>query len=71
LLYPEEVWRRFLSAVPRERVLFGSDYPLNVYPRIDAVPNMTRLIAEVHRAGLTADELPAVMRDNAARLLKR
>ncbi len=69
LLYPENIWRRFLNAVPKERVLFGSDYPLNVYPRIDAAPNMTRLVAEAHRAGLTADELPAVMHGNAARII--
>jgi uncharacterized protein len=70
LLYGEEVWRRFLDVVPKERVLFGSDYPLNVYPRIDARPDLARLVAEVHRAGLTADELEAVVRANAARIIR-
>jgi len=70
LLYAEDIWRRFLSAVPKERVLFGSDYPLNVYPRIDAQPDMARMVAEVHRAGLTADELHAVVRANATRLIR-
>lgn len=69
LLYGEDIWRRFLATVPPERVLFGSDYPLNVYPRIDATPNMARLVAEVHRDGLTADQLPAVVRDNATRII--
>ncbi len=71
LLCDEGIWRRFLAVVPKERVLFGSDFPLNVYPRIDAEPNMTRLVAEAHRAGLTAEDLPAVLHDNAARLIFR
>ena len=70
LLYGEDIWRRFLSVVPKERVMFGSDYPLNVYPRIDAQPDMARMVAEVHRAGLTADELHAVVRANATRVIR-
>lgn len=69
LLYGEDVWRRFLDVVPAERVLFGSDFPLNVYPRIDEAPNFARLIAEAHRAGTRAPELGGVMGANAARLL--
>jgi len=69
LLYTEDVWRRFLAVVPVERVLFGSDYPLNAYPRIDAAPNLARLVAEVHRATANADQLEAVVRDNAARII--
>jgi predicted TIM-barrel fold metal-dependent hydrolase len=64
LLYGESIWREFLAAVPANRVLFGSDFPLNLYPKIDAEPNMTRLIAEVHRSGLGADQLAGLLRDN-------
>jgi len=71
LLYDEGIWRRFLALVPPERVLFGSDYPLNVYPRLDAQPAMARLVAELHRSGLTADQLRAVAGRNMVRLLKR
>ena len=69
LLYDEKIWRTFLAAVPKERVLFGSDFPLNLYPRIDAEPNLTRLIAELHRSGLSAEELAAIAGANARRLL--
>lgn len=69
LLYGPDVWRRFLDVVPAERVLFGSDFPLNVYPRIDAAPNFSRLIAEAHRAGATAVELAEIMGGSARRLL--
>jgi predicted TIM-barrel fold metal-dependent hydrolase len=69
LLYPQTFWREFCARVPAERVLFGSDYPLNLYPSIDAQPNMTRLVAEVHRSELPAAALRAIVSENARRLL--
>jgi len=30
LLYPQSIWRKFCAKVAPERVLFGSDYPLNL-----------------------------------------
>jgi uncharacterized protein len=66
LLYDATVWRRFLDAVGADKVLFGSDYPLNVYPRIDAAPAMIRLIHEAHAAAVP----DSVLRGNAARLLQ-
>lgn len=70
LLYAQSFWREFVTKVGAERVLFGSDFPLNLYPAIDAEPNMTRLVAEVHRSELTALQLKTVLADNARRLLK-
>lgn len=66
LLYDAGVWARFLASVPRERVLFGSDFPLNLYPKLDAQPNMTRLVAEAQAANAGAE----VVRANARRLLR-
>uniref|UniRef100_UPI0040491357 amidohydrolase family protein n=1 Tax=Cephaloticoccus sp. TaxID=1985742 RepID=UPI0040491357 len=70
LLYPETIWSEFFAKVSSDRVLYGSDYPLNLYPTIDAEPNMTRLISEAHRSGLSASRLKAVVDDNAKRLFK-
>ena len=67
LMYGADIWSRFLAAVPAERVLFGSDFPLNLYPKFDAEPTMTRFIGEAKAGG--AGE--AVLRGNAARLFKR
>ncbi|HWA85770.1 MAG TPA: amidohydrolase family protein [Opitutus sp.] len=66
LVYDDSIWRRFLAAVPERRVLFGSDYPLNLYPKTDATTSMRRFIAEAKAAGVP----PAVLRENAARLLR-
>lgn len=64
LLYGPDVWTTFLAAAPAERVLFGSDHPLNLYPKIDAGPAMTRFIAEARAGGAGA----AVLGGNAARV---
>ncbi|MCF7689022.1 MAG: amidohydrolase family protein [Cephaloticoccus sp.] len=69
LLYPQAIWRGFCAKVPPERVLFGSDYPLNLYPGIDSGPNMSRLVAEIHRSELAAADLKLVVGANAAKLL--
>jgi predicted TIM-barrel fold metal-dependent hydrolase len=64
LLYDPGIWRRFCTVVPRERVLFGSDYPLNLYPRVSVAAEMQQFVAEAQAGGATAD----VLHDNAARL---
>lgn len=66
LLYDATVWRRFFEAVSADKVLFGSDYPLNVYPRLDATPAMIRLIHEARAAKIPG----GVWRENAVRLLR-
>ena len=65
LLYDETVWRRFIDTVGASRVLFGSDYPLNLYPRTDTEPMMTTLITEARKMGVSEE----VLGENAARLL--
>ncbi len=70
LLYGQDIWKKFCALVPTDRVLLGSDYPLNVYPGIDTEPNFARLVAEVHRSELAAESLRAIVSDNAQRLLR-
>jgi predicted TIM-barrel fold metal-dependent hydrolase len=65
LTYDATVWPRMLAAVPADRVVFGSDYPLNLYPKLDDQPTFSRFVAEA-RAAAAPD---AVLYANAARLL--
>ena len=65
LIYDATIWRQFLEVVPTERVLFGSDYPLNLYPKLDAEPSLSRLVAEAKTNGADA----ALLGGNATRLL--
>lgn len=66
LLYGADIWSRALPVLGAERVLFGSDFPLNLYPRQDEKPSLVRLVAEAREAGAG----PAVFAANARRLLR-
>ena len=65
LLYGPDVWRRAEAAVGAERILFGSDYPLRLYPKTEAGSGLGGLLAEARQAGMAG----AVLGDNAAGLL--
>lgn len=66
LLYDATVWQRTIPALGVDRVLFGSDFPLNLYPRLDGEAGMARFVAEAKAAG--ADD--AVMAGNAEKWLR-
>ena len=61
LLYGSDVWAK----APPGRVLFGSDYPLVLYPKTGTAPEFLSLVQEAQQAG--ADE--ALLGGNAAGLL--
>ena len=66
LIYDSGIWPRALPLIGADRVLFGSDFPLNLYPKQDASPNMARFIAEARSGGADA----SVLGGNVARLLR-
>lgn len=61
LLYEAGVWTKVLPA----RVLFGSDYPLVLYPKTETAPGFGGLLNEARQAGAN----DAMLGDNAAGLL--
>jgi predicted TIM-barrel fold metal-dependent hydrolase len=70
LLYAPSIWCRFVKAVGDNRVIFGSDYPLNTYPSIDSTPGIARLLSEARASGLGETHLDHLLRTNASRLLR-
>jgi hypothetical protein len=66
LLYSAGVWSELPGQLGPDRVLFGSDYPLNLYPKLDDAPQLGRFVAEAQAGGAGA----AVLGGNAARLLR-
>ena len=44
LLYSDAIWKVMIEAVGPERILFGSDFPLNLYPSKDDQVKMGRFI---------------------------
>ncbi len=71
LLYGAEIWQEFIRAVGPDRVLFGSDFPLNLYPRLEPEAELVRLVDEARSARLSAGVLEAVFHGNAERVLSR
>lgn len=68
LLYAADAWSRALAAVGPERLLFGSDYPLRLFPRSEAGSGLARFVEEA-RSALEPEVRTRVLRDNAASLL--
>lgn len=69
LVHDGRIWRAVLDAVPAEKVMFGSDYPLVLYPRTESEPGWRGILAEIDRAGLSDVEKARLLAENAARLL--
>jgi hypothetical protein len=66
LLYDSGVWERALSVFGCKRVLFGSDFPLNLYPKLDEMPGWVRFLDEAKRGGADDD----VLGGNAERVFR-
>ena len=70
LLYDTAIFRRVIDIVGTDKLLFGSDYPLRLYPRSQKEAEFQRYIEEIQAsAGLSEAHLQAVFSDNARRVL--
>jgi predicted TIM-barrel fold metal-dependent hydrolase len=69
LLYDSSVFRRALDLVGADRIIFGSDYPLILYPREGRKPGFLRFLGEIAGAALTDGEREAILGANIRRLL--
>ncbi len=70
LLYAPPVYKSVADIVGPEKILFGSDYPLLIYPGQTRTPGFAGLLAEIRNSGLTEDELALMLGGNSRRLLK-
>lgn len=70
LLFPTEaIFRTALGCVDHRKLLYGSDYPLLIYPRRQTEPDFRPFIAAIDALGLAPDIYDDIMGHNAARLL--
>ncbi len=69
LLYAPTVFGEGVTACGADRVLWGTDYPLDLYPRDEALETMAGFLAEV-RATLPVAIAKNVLGGNAVRLLR-
>jgi len=69
LLYDPGVFCQAVDRVGAAQIIYGSDYPLMLYPREARVPNFNRFLGEIAASGLTPDERTAILGSNIRRLL--
>jgi len=70
LLFSTDPFREAIEAVGADRILFGSDYPLRVYPRVQKQADMGRFLEKIRsEAGLTPLESEAILGGNWLRLM--
>ena len=69
LLYDPGAFRRAVDRVGAGKILYGSDYPLILYPGDSRRPGFGRFLDEIGRAGLDAGERAAILGANIRRLL--
>jgi len=70
LLYDASIYRELMDAVGAARVLYGSDHPLDLYPKRGLAPQVGAMVMEVRAANLSEAELRAVLGQNAVNLLR-
>ncbi len=69
LLYSSQIFRTVVDLVGGDKVLFGSDFPLILYPKRQTAPDYAPFLAEVRAVGLPAETLAQVLGGNAQRVL--
>jgi len=70
LLYDHSIVRRMIEIVGAEKIIFGSDYPLRVYPRAQQKADFTTFLSSINKeAGLSIEEHTAIFHKNIRKLL--
>lgn len=69
LLYNSRIWQLAAQVVSPHKLLFGSDYPLRLYPSKDKKANFISLINEVKSSGLSENDLTRLFAENLQSLL--
>ncbi len=68
LLYESRVWQTVCNITGPDKILFGSDYPLILYPKKRDRPDFACLIEEAQQSGLSGAALGKILSANARRI---
>ena len=71
LLYSPKIFRTVIDIVGADKVLFGSDFPLILYPRSQTEPDFIPFLNEMRKLGLSVEEWAKVMGGNAQRIFNQ
>ena len=69
LLYAPTVYKLMVEVVGPQKILYGSDYPLLIYPRRTRQPEFLNLLAEIRASGLKEGDLALILGENMRQLL--
>jgi predicted TIM-barrel fold metal-dependent hydrolase len=70
LLYQPSIFRHMIEIIGVEKILFGSDFPLRLYPRSQKTADYNTFVTKIeNEANLSPDEYTAIMQQNMLRLL--
>lgn len=69
LLYDKRIWKSMVEVVGAGKILFGSDYPLQLYPKNQYEPNFSSYLDELDEADLEEHEREAIASGNICTLL--
>ena len=70
LLYNMSIFRRMIEIVGAGKILFGSDYPLRLYPRSQQKPDLKTFLNLIDKEiGLNAEESSFILCQNLKKLL--
>jgi len=69
LLYDNDVMKLALQFLPPDRILYGSDYPLKLYPKDPLQPEFTKFLAEIKSQVSDSSDWEKISRVNAITLL--
>tara|TARA_B100000965_G_scaffold303982_1_gene262738 strand:+ start:1588 stop:2481 length:894 start_codon:yes stop_codon:yes gene_type:complete len=70
LLYEPQIYQAVVDAVGADKVLFGSDYPLRLYPQEQSRPDFTSILEEIETSPLSEANKRKILFENAARIFK-
>ncbi len=70
LLYSPKIFRTVIDLVGSDKVLYGSDFPLILYPKRQQEPSFTPFLDEIRGLGLSAEEWEQVVGGNAERVFR-
>jgi predicted TIM-barrel fold metal-dependent hydrolase len=68
LIYRKNIFTSVALSAGVEKMLFGSDYPLILYPKTESEPGMRRFVEEVGNSGLSEADRTKLLRANAEKL---
>ncbi len=69
LLYDARIYQAVADAVGADKILFGTDYPLRLYPKSGEPPGFARMVEEVRSSLAEESARAAILGGNARRLL--